>query len=80
MDNNKILLELRKRFRKETGKPLADRETIYTYDYTIWLQKELVKKLNIDDVSKRCNMYESKTFYFEDSDKCENCGKVFKEH
>jgi len=53
MDNNKILSELRKRFRKETGKPVADRETIYTYDYTIWLQKELVKKLNIDDVSKK---------------------------
>ena len=54
MDNNKILLELRKRFRKETGRPVADQEAIYTYDYTVWLQKELVEKLNIDNGSNSC--------------------------
>ena len=44
-----------KRFYKETGKSLTtdaknDNEH-YSVDYVSWLENELVKKLNIDDVS-----------------------------
>ncbi len=43
--DNKILKELRERFKKETGKKVGELGKVYSLEYTQWLQKELVKKL-----------------------------------
>ena len=43
---NKLLLELRNEFRVQTGEKVGCSKSIsYTMEYTQWLQKRLIKKL-----------------------------------
>lgn len=47
-------LELRKRYRTETGKSRTDPMTYeYTSEYVTWLEMQLVKNLHIPNVSNR---------------------------
>lgn len=55
MDELKILLDLRRTYRQETGEKVAGRRDVYTVDYTQWLQKQLVNKLLIQGVVKPLN-------------------------
>jgi hypothetical protein len=54
--DNKILKELRERFKKETGKKVGELGKVYSLEYTQWLQKELVKKLTIPVVPKQSEL------------------------
>lgn len=44
---NKLLLELRNEFRAQTGEKVGCSKSFgYTMEYTQWLQKRLIEKLN----------------------------------
>jgi len=84
MDNIKALVEIRRKFRQETNKKVTDINCDgYTLEYTQWVQKELVKKLTIQVVSKcdYCECVEKEVLMLPHSNTpyCAECGKNIKQ-